>query len=68
MVKRQFVFLKVSYLGLKKKRISKGTKIKSGAIDCFAFDLSAKAFEDEQLIEIAQDTPEDADPRTKLQS
>ena len=57
-----------AYLGLKKKRISKGTKIKSGAIDCFAFDLSSKAFEDEQLIEIAQDTPEDANPRPELQS
>ena len=54
-----------AYLGLKKKRISKGTKIKSGAVDCFAFDLSAKCFEEEQLLDIAT---EDADTRAELQS
>jgi energy-coupling factor transporter ATP-binding protein EcfA2 len=54
-----------AYLGIKKKRISKGTKIKSGAIDCFAFDLSAKCFEEEHLIDI---TAEDADTRAQLSS
>jgi energy-coupling factor transporter ATP-binding protein EcfA2 len=54
-----------AYLGLKKKRISKGTKIKSGAVDCFAFDLSAKCFEEEQLLGMAT---EDADTRAELQS
>jgi hypothetical protein len=53
-----------AYLGLKKKRLSKGTKIKSGPIDCFGFNLTAKCFEEEQLIELAQD----ADTRAELQS
>jgi hypothetical protein len=53
-----------AYLGLKKKRLSKGTKIKSGPIDCFGFNLTAKCFEEEQLLEIASD----ADTRAELQS
>jgi hypothetical protein len=54
-----------AYLGLKKKRLSKGTKIKSGPIDCFAFNLTAKCFEEEHIIDLAT---EDADTRTELQS
>jgi uncharacterized protein (DUF927 family) len=53
-----------AYLGLKKKRLSKGTKIKSGPIDCFGFNLTAKCFEEEQLIELAQD----ADTRAEVPS
>jgi hypothetical protein len=54
-----------AYLGIKKKRISKGTKIKSGAVDCFAFDISAKCFEEEQLLDVAT---ENADTRAELHS
>lgn len=54
------------YIGIKKKRISKGTKIKSGAIDCFTFDLSSKVFQDDEIMELTK--AENADSRPELRS
>ena len=56
-----------AYLGLVKKRLSKGTKIVSGPVDVYVFDLNSIHFGASAVIEAAKSVP-DADPRAKLHS
>jgi energy-coupling factor transporter ATP-binding protein EcfA2 len=54
------------YLGLVKKRLSKGTKIPSSPVDAYKFDLSKGHFLDtDTFIESVKQVP-DADPRAEL--
>ena len=54
------------YLGQIKKRLSKGTKLQSPAIDAYVFSLDNEHFLNaESLIETAKSTP-DVDPRTQF--
>lgn len=54
-----------AYLGLVKKRLSKGTKIVSGPVDTYVFDLSSHHF-GANPIDVITHAP-DVDPRTELQ-
>jgi energy-coupling factor transporter ATP-binding protein EcfA2 len=56
------------YLGLVKKRLSKGTKIPSSPVDAYKFDLNKGHFLDtDTFIEAAKQVP-DVDPRAELQN
>jgi hypothetical protein len=55
-----------AYLGLVKKRLSKGTKIVSGPVDTYVFDLSSHHFGANPLEAITH--APDADPRAGLSS
>jgi hypothetical protein len=56
------------YLGLVKKRLSKGTKIPSSPVDAYKFDLSKGNFLDtDTFIESVKQVP-DVDPRAELQN
>jgi hypothetical protein len=52
-----------AYLGLVKKRLAKGTKIPSGPVDTYVFDLDSHHFGSGALIETVKNAP-DVDPRT----
>ena len=55
-----------TYLGVTKKRLSKGTKIMSGPVDVHVFDLSSPHFGDTgHMIQAIKEVP-DADPRDQL--
>jgi hypothetical protein len=54
-----------AYLGLVKKRLAKGTKISSGPVDVYVFDMESPHFGATAIIEAAKHAP-DADPRDKL--
>jgi hypothetical protein len=54
-----------AYLGLVKKRLSKGTKIASGPVDTYVFDLSSHHF-GANPIDVITHAP-NVDPRTELQ-
>jgi hypothetical protein len=56
-----------AYLGLVKKRLAKGTKIPSGPVDTYVFDLDSHHFGSGALIETVKNAP-DVDPRTQLSS
>ena len=56
-----------AYLGLVKKRLSKGTKIVSGPVDVYVFDMNSQHFGATAVIEAAKNVA-DADPRTGLPS
>jgi energy-coupling factor transporter ATP-binding protein EcfA2 len=58
-----------AYLGQVKKRLSKGTKIVSSAVDAYIFDMNSHHFQDtETYIEDAKSTVVDVDSRTGLPS
>ena len=54
-----------AYLGLVKKRLAKGTKISSGPVDVYVFNMDSPHFGATAVIEAAKNIP-DADPRAKL--
>ena len=54
-----------AYLGLVKKRLAKGTKISSGPVDVYVFNMDSPHFGATAVIEAAKNLP-DADPRAKL--
>jgi hypothetical protein len=54
-----------AYLGLVKKRLAKGTKISSGPVDVYVFNMDSPHFGATAVIEAAKNVP-DADPRAKL--
>lgn len=55
-----------AYLGLLKKRLSKGTKIVSGPVDVYVFNIESHHFgATESIIELVKNIP-DVDPRAKL--
>ena len=54
-----------AYLGLVKKRLAKGTKIASGPVDVYVFNMDSPHFGATAVIEAAKNIP-DADPRAKL--
>jgi hypothetical protein len=56
-----------AYLGLVKKRLAKGTKIVSGPVDVYVFDMESPHFGATAIIEAAKNVS-DVDPRTELQS
>jgi hypothetical protein len=55
-----------AYLGLVKKRLAKGTKIVSGPVDVYVFDMDSPHFGATAIIEAAKNVS-DVDPRTELQ-
>jgi hypothetical protein len=55
------------YKGQVKKRLSKGTKLQSPAVDAYVFDIDNNAFINaDEYIESVKETP-DVDPQAKLQ-
>jgi hypothetical protein len=56
-----------AYLGLVKKRLAKGTKIVSGPVDVYVFDMESPHFGATAIIEAAKNVS-DVDPRTELQN